>query len=92
MNEANLAQNIAIESPIKTSIGASAQAAIEQGDDIYEQRLQEKTSLLQQCQHDKSLKSCSLCESLIGCEVRDAYVKAVYESMSKGQQGNFDFN
>ena len=33
-----------------------------------------------------------LCESLIGCKLRNEYVKAVYESMSKGQHGDFDFN
>lgn len=60
--------------------------------DLFEKNLSEKTAILQECQKDKELHSCSECESFIGCEVRNEYVKAVYESMSKGQQGNFDFN
>ena len=58
----------------------------------FEEVLQEKINLLQQCQRNKSLTTCSLCESLIGCKLRNEYVKAVYESMPKGQHGDFDFN
>lgn len=60
--------------------------------DIYTKALNEKSTLLQQCQQNKSLKSCLKCENLIGCNVRNAYVEAVYKSMSKGAQGDFDFN
>ncbi|TLD97466.1 hypothetical protein LS71_001565 [Helicobacter jaachi] len=60
--------------------------------DIYTQNLDTQITLLQQCQRDKGFTSCLACKQLIGCEVRQAYVKAVYESMSKGQQGGFDFN
>ncbi|WP_295701803.1 hypothetical protein [uncultured Helicobacter sp.] len=63
-----------------------------ENDAIFEQNLQDKTAILQQCQQEKHFTSCSQCESFIGCEKRTEYVKAVYESMSKGQQGNFDFN
>jgi len=59
--------------------------------DIYEQDLQEKKSLLQGCQHEKSLETCSDCEKMFECETRKAYVKAVYESMAKGQGGGFEF-
>jgi len=32
-----------------------------------------------------------LCDKLFECALRDEYVKAVYESMSKGQGGGFEF-
>jgi len=31
------------------------------------------------------------CEKLLECEVRDDYIKAVYDSMSKGAGGGFEF-
>lgn len=60
--------------------------------DSFMQNLQNKTMVLQQCQQSKGFSSCSMCEQLIGCGIRVEYVRAVYESMSKGQQGDFDFN
>lgn len=60
--------------------------------DIFTQRLEEKSRILQQCQQSKSFSSCSKCESFLSCQTRQEYVKAAYESMSKGQQGGFDFN
>ena len=60
--------------------------------DRFERVLNEKITNLQECQKQKSYSSCSQCESFIECSVRAEYVKAVYESMSKGQQGSFDFN
>ena len=59
--------------------------------DIYEQDLQEKKALLQACQQDKNLVTCSDCEKMFECETRKTYVKAVYESMAKGQGGGFEF-
>jgi len=59
--------------------------------DFYEQDLQEKKTLLQTCQQDRNLVSCSDCEKMFECEIRKAYVKAVYESMAKGQGGGFEF-
>ncbi|ATB68939.1 hypothetical protein FA592_11075 [Sulfurospirillum diekertiae] len=59
--------------------------------DIYEQDLQEKKALLQVCQQDKNLVTCSDCEKMFECETRKTYVKAVYESMAKGQGGGFEF-
>lgn len=77
----------------RTQNMANATESIESADSImFEQKLDEKISLLQQCQQKQSFTSCMQCDALLGCEVRDAYVKAVYDSMSKGQQGNFDFN
>ena len=43
------------------------------------------------CQEEKGLKSCSSCESYISCELRSDYVKSVYNSMSKGDTGGFEF-
>lgn len=60
--------------------------------DQYARALNEKITILQECQHTKKVTSCSKCEAFIGCKVRNEYVKATYESMTKGQQGNFDFN
>jgi hypothetical protein len=31
------------------------------------------------------------CEKMFGCEIRELYVKAVYESMNKGRSGGFEF-
>ncbi|MDD2382984.1 MAG: hypothetical protein PHN18_02205 [Sulfurospirillaceae bacterium] len=59
--------------------------------DIYVQDLLTKKELLQKCQQEKSLESCTLCERIFDCETRKAYVKAVYESMAKGQGGGFEF-
>lgn len=60
--------------------------------DIFARNLQSKAAALQQCQQSRAFSSCSECEAFISCEVRASYVRAVYESMSKGQQGDFDFN
>ena len=59
--------------------------------DIYVQDLLAKKELLQKCQQEKNLESCTACEHLFECETRKAYVKAVYESMAKGQGGGFEF-
>lgn len=60
--------------------------------EIFARNLQSKAAALQQCQQSRAFASCSECEAFIDCEVRKSYVRAVYESMSKGQQGDFDFN
>ena len=59
--------------------------------DKFEIHLDEMIVKLQTCQQEKALKSCSLCEHYIGCELRDEYIKAVYNSMSKGDTGGFEF-
>ncbi|MEE8588142.1 MAG: hypothetical protein V3S80_02205 [Sulfurimonadaceae bacterium] len=58
---------------------------------VFEERLDAQLVKIQQCQVEKQLKSCSLCEFYIGCETRRAYVQAVYDSMSKGETGGFEF-
>ena len=59
--------------------------------DKWDIALEEKTRELKACQQEKGLKSCLGCEKINNCELRDAYVKAVYESMSKGAGGGFEF-
>jgi len=57
----------------------------------YEARLDEAIKILQECQEEKSVTSCYVCEKCIGCEIRTKYIRSVYESMSKGETGGFDF-
>ena len=59
--------------------------------DEWELKREDQMKLLLECQQKMGFKSCLECEKLIGCEVRNTYVKAVYESMNKGQGGGFEF-
>jgi hypothetical protein len=59
--------------------------------DEYELKLIEKEKILKNCQKKKSLKSCLECDKIISCAIRNEYVKAVYNSMNKGQSGGFEF-
>ncbi len=59
--------------------------------DRFEIYLDEMIKKLQACQIEKNHKSCSLCSHYLACELRDEYVKAVYNSMSKGDTGGFEF-
>ncbi len=59
--------------------------------DRYEAALQEALERLKECQKQKNLKSCLKCPKILGCQIRQIYVKAVYESMNKGQGGGFEF-
>lgn len=58
---------------------------------VFEEKLDAALAKVQQCQVEKTVKSCSLCEFYIGCDTRRAYVQAVYDSMSKGETGGFEF-
>ncbi|MFA5501676.1 MAG: hypothetical protein WC253_03455 [Sulfurovaceae bacterium] len=59
--------------------------------DQWEEALQEAITSLQECQKSCNLTSCFDCEKLLDCEIRNNYVKAVYESMNKGETGGFEF-
>ena len=59
--------------------------------DKYEQRLDAMLEKLQACQKEHQVKSCSACEHYLACEVRSSYIGAVYDSMSKGETGGFEF-
>ncbi len=60
-------------------------------DAVFEQKLQEQTKSLKNCQEQKQVVSCLKCDKIIGCDTRKSYVNAVYNSMSKGQGGGFEF-
>lgn len=57
----------------------------------FEKLLADKTAELTDCQKQQSVDSCFKCEKVLGCELRNEYVKAVYFSMSKGETGDFEF-
>jgi uncharacterized protein YeeX (DUF496 family) len=59
--------------------------------DKFELHLNEMIRKIQDCQKSKSLNSCSNCEQYLSCELRTDYIKSVYNSMSKGDTGGFEF-
>jgi len=59
--------------------------------DEWQLALKEKKRELEACQKEHQLTSCLKCEKLLDCQLRDAYVKAVYDSMNKGTGGGFEF-
>ena len=63
-----------------------------QEQNIYEKQLDSKLLELQSCQNEKGIDSCLKCANLIGCELRNGYVDAVYQSMNGGNSGAFDFD
>ncbi|MDA7816766.1 hypothetical protein N9A28_01100 [Sulfurimonas sp.] len=62
-----------------------------QNKDKFSIHLDEMILKVQKCQDEKNLKSCSICEHYLSCELRSDYVKSVYNSMSKGDTGGFEF-
>ncbi len=46
---------------------------------------------VQNCQKKMEVDSCMKCKKMFECQIRQNYVKAVYESMSLGQSGGFEF-
>jgi len=63
----------------------------EQALDEWQILLIQKKSELESCQKKHQVTSCLKCETLLNCQVRDSYIKAVYDSMSKGKGGGFEF-
>jgi len=59
--------------------------------DRWEEKLRIQLSELKKCQAGSGYSSCMPCPKVIKCEIREAYVKAVYESMNKGEGGGFEF-
>ena len=59
--------------------------------DKWEELLEVQIKILKQCQNDKNITSCTPCDKLLDCEIRNNYIKAVYESMNKGSGGGFEF-
>ena len=50
-----------------------------------------KRAELEACQIKNNYKSCLACHLLLKCELRDNYIQSVYDSMSKGSTGGFEF-
>ena len=59
--------------------------------DEWQIALTHKKAKLETCQTEHQVNSCMKCDKLLDCELRDAYIKAVYDSMSKGKGGGFEF-
>lgn len=59
--------------------------------DKYELKLEIKLKELQECQVLNNLVSCVPCNSFFACILRKEYVNTVYDSMSKGSSGGFEF-
>lgn len=59
--------------------------------DKFELYLDEMILKVQACQKERILDSCSECEKYLACELRGEYISAVYNSMSKGETGGFEF-
>ncbi len=59
--------------------------------DEFELHLDKKLKELRSCQEEKGYKTCSQCEVFLECTLRKEYVDAVYNSMSKGDTGGFEF-
>jgi len=57
----------------------------------YKEKLSQAKKDLEKCQQNLQLKSCLNCKKLLDCEIRKKYIDAVYNSMSKGQSGGFEF-
>ncbi|MDU7692783.1 MAG: hypothetical protein E7K04_00835 [Helicobacter sp.] len=57
----------------------------------FEQNLNNNLELLKACQINLGLNSCMDCSKIFDCQTRKDYVKSVYNSMSKGGGGEFDF-
>ena len=59
--------------------------------DEWQLLLIEKKEALASCQKEHQVTSCLKCTKLLNCPIRDSYIKAVYDSMSKGKGGGFEF-
>ena len=59
--------------------------------DKFEVHLDEMILKIELCQKEKEHKSCSDCELFFTCQLRTDYVSSVYNSMSKGDTGGFEF-
>lgn len=59
--------------------------------DKWELDLDRHLETIKKCQQEHNIDSCMNCEYTLNCEIRENYVKAVYESMNKGSGGGFEF-
>ncbi|MDR1910975.1 MAG: hypothetical protein LBQ52_01335 [Helicobacteraceae bacterium] len=61
------------------------------GLDSFEQKREKSRAVLSQCQRERMLTSCYDCDKVFECQTRSDYVNCVYQSMSKGATGGFEF-
>ncbi len=59
--------------------------------DVFEIKRDEEREKVEACQAEKQMRSCLVCPEVVGCVIRKKYVISVYESMSKGAGGGFEF-
>lgn len=59
--------------------------------DRFDEHLTQMLQKLQECQDSRGLKGCFNCNLFFECNLRADYVKVVYNSMSKGDTGGFEF-
>jgi len=59
--------------------------------DKWKLALEKELEVLKKCQNENNVDSCLKCQKILKCEVREKYVKVVYESMNKGSGGGFEF-
>jgi len=59
--------------------------------DQWQTALEKEIEKLKACQQSKNLDSCYKCEQILNCEIKESYIRAVYESMNKGSGGGFEF-
>jgi len=59
--------------------------------DEWKLALTKKKKELELCQKERGLTTCIQCEKVLECEIRDTYIESVYNSMSKGKGGGFEF-
>lgn len=60
-------------------------------EDIFEEKLAQATNELKKCQNKHNFESCMNCDKIFNCNIRKNYVNAVFNSMSKGQNTDFNF-
>jgi len=59
--------------------------------DKWDLALDDNILKLKECQNKMQVASCLDCDKCFECDIRENYVKSVYESMSKGSGGGFEF-
>jgi len=64
---------------------------LEQQKDKWQVALDAEIFIVKQCQINKNIHSCLKCDQILNCDIRDKYIKIVYESMNKGSGGGFEF-
>lgn len=58
---------------------------------IYEDKLDKHKKAITKCQQEKNLNSCYSCDKTFSCKTKRDYIRSVYENMSEGRIGDFDF-